>query len=77
MQKQWTGDVTYLLGRFLTVQNPLISEKKRFKLQRLQITTEPCYATKKPTGGIRKLLVVKLGAEVSPEALVIDEFLGY
>ena len=64
MQEQWTGGVTYLLGRFLTVQNPLISEKKKLKLQRLQITTEPWYATKKTTAGIRKLLVVKLRSRV-------------
>ena len=64
MQEQWTGGVTYLLGRFLTVQNPLISEKKRLKLQRLEITTEPWYATKKTNGRIRKLLAVKLGSRV-------------
>ena len=40
MQKQWTGDVTQLLGRFLTVQNLLFSEKKLLKFQRLENTTK-------------------------------------
>ena len=40
MQKQWTGDVTQLLGRFLTVQNLFFSEKKLLKFQRLENTTK-------------------------------------
>ena len=52
------------LKPILTVQNLLISEKKRLKLQRSQSTTEYWYATKK-TSEIRKVLVVKLGSQVS------------
>ena len=65
MQKQWTGDVTHPLGRFLTMQNLLISEEKRLKLQRSQNTTEPLYTTKETTSEMRKLLGVKLGSRIS------------
>ena len=58
MQKQWTGAVTYLLNRFLTVQNLLISEKKLLEFETLQNTA------KKTTSKIRKLLEVELGPRV-------------
>ena len=69
--------VMYHLGWFLTIQNLLISEKKRWKWQRIQNTTEPWHTTKKAISEIQKKTSSDISfSGFSPEALVFDELLG-